>query len=195
MDDLVQGMDMKASKRLLRKTILEKRNAMSEQQRNMAALMLTERICGHQWFYLSDTILAFVSYGSEIDTTEIILEALKSGKKVFVPKIVGEDMIFYRITSMDELMEGYKGIREPAGNTEVFVYDAKAAAKVLVLMPGAVFDKYKNRIGYGKGFYDRFLADKEELQLRTIGVGFQCQLVEELPAQEWDIKPYQVICV
>ena len=59
----------------------------------------------------------------------------------------------------------------------------------------AVFDKMRNRIGYGKGFYDRFLADKENLQLRAIGVGFACQLVEELPSEAWDIKPYQVICV
>ena len=65
----------------------------------------------------------------------------------------------------------------------------------MMLMPGAVFDKMRNRIGYGKGFYDRFLADKENLQLRTIGVGFACQLVEELPSEAWDIKPYQVICV
>lgn len=188
-------MDELCDKRYLRKQILARRNALTLQERERAALILTERICGHQWFYLADTILGFVSYGSEIDTTDILREALTKGKKVFVPKVVGDDMFFYRIHSLDDLAEGYKGIPEPAGNTESFVYEPQNADKVLMLMPGAVFDRQRNRIGYGKGFYDRYLADKPELQIRTIAVGYQCQLVEEFPAQEWDIKPYQVICV
>lgn len=182
-------------KRELRRQILTRRDALSLQERERASLLLTERICGHQWFYLADTILGFVSYGSEIDTTEILQEALGKGKKVYVPKVEGEDMVFYRIDSLDSLVEGYKGIREPLGDTEVFDCDATPAEKVLMLMPGAVFDRQRNRIGYGKGFYDRYLADKPGLQLRTVAVGYQCQMVEELPAQEWDIKPYQVICV
>lgn len=182
-------------KKVLRREILKLREALTTQERERASLILTERICGHQWFYLADTILGFVSYGSEIDTTGILQEALAKGKKVFVPKIVGENMVFYRIHSMEELSEGYKGIPEPAGDTERFCYEPEHSGKVLVLMPGAVFDLQRNRIGYGKGFYDRYLTDKPELQIRTIGVGYQCQLVEELPSEEWDIKPYQVICV
>lgn len=185
----------KLNKNKLRKEILTIRDSLSKKEREKAAILLTERICGHQWFYLSDTILAFVSYGSEIDTTEIIQEALKLGKKVYVPKVEGEDMHFYRINALSELVEGYKGIQEPSGESECFVYNAEAAETVLVLMPGAVFDLNRNRIGYGKGFYDRYLADKPELQLRTIGVCHKCQLVEKLPTEEWDIKPYQIIAV
>lgn len=182
-------------KRVLRRQILVRRDALTSQERERASLILTERICGHQWFYLADTILGFVSYGSEIDTTEILQEAIRKGKKVFVPKVEGENMIFYRIDSMESLVEGYKGIREPLGDTEVFAYESERAEKVLMLMPGAVFDRKRNRIGYGKGFYDRYLADKPGLQLRTVAVGYQCQIVEEIPANEWDIRPYQVICV
>ncbi|MCR4598091.1 MAG: 5-formyltetrahydrofolate cyclo-ligase, partial [Acetatifactor sp.] len=54
---------------------------------------------------------------------------------------------------------------------------------------------YRNRMGYGKGFYDRFLANKEELQIRSIGIGHVCQRVDEIPMDENDIKPYQVILV
>lgn len=182
-------------KKQLRKQILSRRDSMTISERERAALILTERICGHQWFYLADTILGFVSYGSEIDTTDILQEALVKGKKVFVPKVVGDDMFFFRIYSMKELSKGYKGIPEPTGDTESFHYKPEEADKVLMLMPGAVFDRQRNRIGYGKGFYDRYLTDKKGLQLRTIAVGYQCQVVEELPAQDWDIKPYQVICV
>lgn len=183
------------NKRQIRKHILSERDNITKEEQEKAAVLLTERICGHQWFYLSDMILAFVSFGSEINTTEIIREALKFGKKVYVPKVEGENMRFYRIEDMSELAAGYKGILEPLGDGECYEYHAEEAPKTLMLMPGAVFDRKRNRIGYGKGFYDRFLVDKEELQLRTIGVGYQCQMVEELPAEEWDIKPYQVICV
>lgn len=183
------------NKAQIRKEVLAARNNLSLTERERAASFLTKHICAHSWFTMSDTLLAFVSYGSEIDTTEIIKEALKLGKKVYVPKVEGEDMVFYRIGDLSELAEGYKGIPEPTGATERYEYQPEQAEKVLVLMPGAVFDKNRNRIGYGKGFYDRFLSDKQELQIRTIGVGFLCQLVEFLPAQEWDIKPCQVICV
>ena len=182
-------------KKVIRKEILTLREQLTLEERCRGAMLLTERICGHQWFYLADTILGFVSYGSEIDTTGILQEALNKDKKVYVPKVVGEDMEFYRIRSLEELTKGYKGILEPLGNTEIYQYQSGQTDKLLMLMPGAVFDLQRNRIGYGKGFYDRYLSEREELQLRTIAVGYKCQMVETLPANDWDIKPYQVICV
>ena len=188
-------MDHIITKSTIRKQVLKIRDQLTQEERNRSAVLLTERICGHQWFYRSDILLAFVSYGSEIDTTEIIEEAIRQGKKVYVPRIEGDEMNFYRVNDLTTLEIGYKGIREPAHDAASFHYYAEQADRVLMLMPGAVFDHSRNRCGYGKGFYDRYLADKEALQQRTIGIGFQCQLVEELPAQEWDIKPCQVICV
>lgn len=179
----------------IRRKALELRNALSERERKMASLVLTERICGHQWYYLSNILVAFVSYGSEIDTSEIIEDAWKADKAVFVPKICGDEMFFYRINNWQDLQIGYKGIREPDGSTEQFLYNETNAGRVLMLMPGVAFDRERNRIGYGKGFYDKFLADKEALQLRTIAVGFQCQMFSKLPFDENDMKPYQVICI
>lgn len=186
---------MKGEKSALRRRVLASRDALTQEERRKAAFLLTERILGHQWFYLSEVVLGFVSYGSEIDTREILEEALKKDKKLYVPKVQGEDMIFYRIFSLNELTEGYKGILEPVGNTEIFRYEEQAACRMLMLIPGAVFDSQRNRIGYGKGFYDKYLSDKEALQLRTIAVGFRCQLLKSIPAGAEDIKPYQVICV
>lgn len=193
----------------IRKEVLKRREALDEKSRAIASLKLAERIIGHQWFYRSDTLLIFASYGSEIDTTEIILEALRTGKKVYVPKVEGDMMNFYRIRSMDYLRPGYKGIPEPVAQAviaadnadehgkrmELYEYVAEEMPHTLMIMPGVAFDPFRNRIGYGKGFYDRYLADKQELKLRTIAVGFQCQEVEEVPVEESDIKPYQVILV
>lgn len=180
------------TKKELRREVIRRREALSEEERVRAALLLTERIAGHQWFYRADILLGFVSYGSEIDTCGILSEALMRGKKVFVPKVEGEELVFYRIGSLEELLPGYKGIPEPKGDTERYVYPEK---NTLLLMPGVAFDPYGNRMGYGRGFYDRFLADKEALQLASIAVGFRCQMVEQVPVEEHDIRPYQVICV
>ncbi len=187
----------------LRKEVLALRASISPEERKRAEILLTERIVGHQWFYRADTLLGFVSYGTEICTTEILKEALKQGKKVYVPKVSGKkekpdahgdlDMIFYRIFSMDELVTGYKGIPEPKGDSEKYIYPMEG--NTLLLMPGVAFDPFGNRMGYGGGFYDRFLADKEDLRLCSIAMGFQCQMVEQIPVEAHDVKPYQIICV
>ncbi len=192
------------NKQLLRRQILALRDGLTEEDRKRAALLLTERLLGHQWFYLSQVILGFVSFGSEIDTRELLQEALRLGKRVYVPKVEKSVMQFYEIHSMKELAKGYRGIPEPAGDTCLYSYLTEEQAvqgggvppsKTLMLMPGVAFDAYKNRMGYGKGFYDRFLVDKEELALRTIGVGFACQMVERVPGEAHDIRPAQVICL
>ena len=185
--------DIKEKKRQLRKEVLKRRNTLTETDRKASSLKLADRIIGHQWFYRSDRLLIFASYGSEIETSEIISEALRTGKRVYLPKVEGEEMQFYKITSLEELTEGYRGIPEPDGSSEKYGYYEEEADHTLMIMPGVAFDPYRNRIGYGKGFYDRFLADKEALKIRTIAVGFQCQMVEEIPQDLNDIIPYQVI--
>lgn len=191
--------EQRSSKKEIRKSILSLREKLTLEERERAAVLLTEKIVGHQWFYSSDIFLSFVSYGSEINTYEILREALKAGKKVYVPKVLAKkdspEMCFYRITALEELAEGYRGIPEPSGDSERYEYSGADDSHTLMLMPGVAFDGYRNRIGYGRGFYDRFLADRPGLQLRTIAVGYRCQMVEKLPGENWDIKPYQVICV
>lgn len=187
--------DIRDEKRKIRKEILLKRASLPIEQRKLSDLVIADRIIGHQWFYRADVVLGFVNYDSEISTIEILSEALRKGKKLFLPKIVDDNMLFYCIDSLDDLVEGYKGILEPKGDTEKFEYEQYKEYRVLMLMPGVAFDIYGNRMGYGKGFYDRFLANKEVLQTYSIGIGYKCQQVEKLPVDEFDRKPYQVILV
>lgn len=194
--------DVILDKKAIRKAALAAREALGGSERKKGSLLLTERILGHQWFYGSEEILCFVSYGSEIDTGEIITEALMSGKRVYVPKVLpgGENkalqyMDFFRIEDVSQLKPGYRGILEPSGDSERYVCTAERAKRTLMLMPGAAFDSFRNRLGYGGGFYDRYLADREALQFRTIAVGFKCQMVEKIPVESTDIRPCQVICV
>lgn len=187
------------SKKAIRQAALAARDGLSEEERKRGSLLLTERILRHQWFYGAGEILCYVSCGSEISTREIMEEALRLGKRVYVPKVLAgsepAEMAFYEIDSLEKLKKGYKGIPEPEGNTERYEYTPERAEHTLMLMPGVAFDRKRNRVGYGGGFYDRYLADKENLQLHTIAVGFQCQMVEEIPEETADVKPYQVICM
>ena len=182
----------------IRREALKARDALSPAERRKSSLLMTERILGHQWFYRSDIILCFASFGSEIDTIELISEGICKGKRIFLPKMTNVsgkwEMCFRRLQDRSELSAGYRGILEPPENAEKYVYFTAEADRTLMLMPGVAFDAYHNRLGYGKGFYDGFLEKKDALQLRTIAVGFECQMVDWIPEREGDIRPYQVIC-
>lgn len=186
---------MAETKRELRKRIIAERDLLSDEERKHSQTLLTEQILKHPWFCRAKELLVFISYGSEIETGEIISEAHRLHKKVYVPKIESDIMVFYRIVPEEELKEGYKGILEPDISVahERFVFDKEKSDDVLMIMPGVAFDAGRNRIGYGKGFYDKYLTDKPELH--TIAVGFAMQMVQEIEAEATDIRPMQVICV
>ena len=125
----------------IRSRVLAIRGGLDEETRRRAQILLTERILGHQWFYRSEILLGFASYGSEIDTYEILGEALKAGKKVYLPKVLAKaqgepEMVFLRIHSLQELCPGYKGIPEPPEQAPEYRYAAEEAERTLMLMPG-----------------------------------------------------------
>ena len=184
--------EIRDRKSRIRREALARREALTDQERERGRVLLTERILGHQWFYMAQSLLCFVSTGTEIDTGEILREALRLGKRVYVPRVAGREgtMEFYRILSLDELSPGYGGILEPPAGE---AYRHREGERALMLMPGAAFDPQKGRLGYGKGFYDRYLAQHRPLAERTIAVGFQCQMTEEIPQERTDIRPCQAI--
>lgn len=183
-----------ASKKELRRQALSLRDTVLEKEREAAEQELFRCITAHPWYCRAGVLLAYKSYGSEISTDEILKHAQKAGKSVYLPKVEGESMHFYRVSPGEPLQEGYKGILEPAAKEERrFDHTAHRAEEVLMLMPGCAFDREGNRIGYGKGFYDRYLENKKELP--TIAVGFLCQITEErIPAEKSDIRPMEILC-
>ncbi len=191
---------VRGQKNKLRIRIIQCRDALTPVERKEASCRLTDKIIQHPLYREAKVLLAFVSYGSETDTLDILMDALKSGKKVYVPKIEqtdtsGKIMVFYRMYDPAELVPGFHGIKEPSGESECYVYDEENAGSALMLMPGVAFDKKGNRMGYGGGFYDRFLENKHALRRQTIAVGFACQMVEEVPVEDNDLKPFEIITV
>ncbi len=181
----------------IRQQALAARDALGEEERRRASLLMTERLLGHQWFYGSDRIFLFASFGSEISTWDLMEETLRLGKALYLPKVAkgpgNWEMQFYQVTDLSKLSPGYGNIPEPSGGMKSYDGTPQTAAHTLVLMPGAAFDREKNRLGYGKGFYDRFLAGRKELAARTIALGHRCQLVERIPEREGDVRPCQVL--
>lgn len=188
-------------KKSIRKSVLEQRNLLTEAEKKRASLLITERLLGHQWFYQSKRILAYAAFGSELNLDILLQEVLDCGKELYLPRVIGEEIVFARVDSLEELEQGYKGIREPAlekcrkDSEDIYFFDENIVNQDLLIMPGVAFDIYGNRVGYGKGFYDRFLADKEPLRLRSIAVAYAIQVLPQVPWDEGDRKPYQLIKV
>lgn len=201
--------EYREQKRSIRRAVLARRDALSGVARQRAACLIMERLLGHQWFYRSRILLCYVSYGSELDTHELIQEALRLEKEVYLPKVLpGHQMEFFRIEALDELQPGFHGIPEPPESSQIHrgipeTEEGAASAtaqymdfgQALMVMPGVAYDPWGNRLGYGGGYYDRYLAAHPQFLTYSIGIGHSCQLVEELPVEETDCKPYQVILV
>lgn len=182
---LVKNMETKSS---IRKQILSLRNAMSicEIQEKSSAIF-------HNAFSLlsvqaADYILCYAGYKSEVMTNDLICELLKLGKKVYLPRVSGEDMEFYRIQSLADLTEGYKGIPEPSvACSDMFTKALWEIQKerVIMFLPGAAFSENGSRIGYGKGYYDRYLS-KIPCSER-IALCYELQIADYIPADVHDI--------
>ena len=203
-------MDISMDKSRIRRQILAVRDRMDPEVRERCNAAIRERVFVHQAYREARIILAYVSYRSEVDTSEMIRQALADGKYVFVPKVSGPEMEFWQITSPADLHRGYKGIPEPAAQVSFPEWRKQAVCRIgssyqktqykaMMWMPGAVFDRKRHRIGYGRGFYDRYLgrlygeAGERKMLLTTAALAYLCQLVEELPCEAHDVKPDLVI--
>lgn len=166
------------NKSQLRKEIRAKKEALLPEQIEKASQNLTEQFLSHPLYKEAESIYVYLSYNQEVRTDDIIRRAWAEGKTVAVPKIVGEEMRFFLFTPETPVEEGYKGIPEPLVAEEA--HDPKA----LVLMPGLAFDPKGNRMGYGGGFYDRFLHAEPH---PTIALCFDFQMYEALECEAHDI--------
>lgn len=115
----------------------------------------------------------------------MIEEAWKQGKEVAVPKVVGQDMVFYKLTDFAQLEKGYFGIPEPVRGEIVQWEDA------MMIMPGVAFDLQNHRVGYGGGFYDRFL--EKHPMIKRVAVAFEFQILPSVPTEPTDISPELIV--
>lgn len=167
-------------KKSLRKKISEQKRSMTPEQIQVASEKLGELFRASEQYRDAKTIYGYLPYNQEVRTVPILQRALEEGKRVAVPKVYGDEMRFIYLADLNQVEKSDYGIPEPIDDGPVA--DDPTA---LVLMPGLAFDKEGHRIGYGGGFYDKFLAAEPDHP--TLALCYEFQMVEELPTEEFDI--------
>ncbi len=172
-------------KKLLREKYLGIRKALPEKDRARQDSAISQQLHGLAEYQEAPLLLAYVSYSTEVHTHGIIKQALDDGKRVAVPRCSeNHQMHFYEIASFNDLKPGYKGILEPGAHLGIPL-TAGGMKGALCLVPGLAFDPKGFRIGYGGGFYDRFLAGFSGAK---VALARPSQLTDELlPADQYDI--------
>lgn len=167
-------------KNALRKQIREQKRAMTEEQIVSASQRLGELFVASEAYRSARTIYGYLPYNQEVRTVPMLEQAIKDGKRVAVPKVFGDEMKFIYLDDFSRVEKGYAGIPEPVDDGPVA--DDPTA---LVLMPGLAFDAQGHRIGYGGGFYDKFLAN--EPSHPTLALCYAFQMVEHLETEAFDV--------
>ncbi len=173
------------SKKDIRKRVLNRRELLEDKEWEVNSHLIYEKVITHSFFLNADIIYCFVDYRKEVCTRNLIKRAWELKKTVAVPKVDGQNMTFHIIKDFTDLAEGYMGIPEPITPCMDKIRPG------LVIMPGVVFDMNRNRIGYGKGYYDRFLLNNTNLH--TLAIAFELQLEDHIPSEPFDQKPEVLI--
>jgi 5-formyltetrahydrofolate cyclo-ligase len=165
------------TKALLRERLKQIRAQVTPDMAEAASQNVWNALSGFHDFKNASGIGAFVSLPSEINTFSILEGSLKTGKKLFLPKTVKDKthFDFYPIHDFKNLTTGAFGVLEPNGN-----HPADWNELDLVLVPGLAFDPQGNRLGFGKGYYDRMLPRLKKTTL-VIGVAYTFQIVDQVP--------------
>ena len=167
-------------KAALRKQIREKKRAMTTTEIEEASARLGALFAATEYYRQAKSIYGYLPYNQEVRTVPMLERALRDGKRVAVPKCYGDEMRFIWMDDLSKVEKGYAGIPEPVADGPV-ADDPQA----LVLMPGLAFDPEGRRIGYGGGFYDRFLANEPEHP--TLALCYAFQMMPKLETEEFDI--------
>ncbi len=180
--------EIRRLKRRLRRSVIARRDALPAPERRAASLAIADAVMSLEEMREASTVHLFASFGSEVDTTPIIERLLSSGRRPVLPVVVSErwTMEHAAIASLADLEPGFKGIREPCPSCP----RVGPEAVDLVIVPGVAFGRCCGRMGYGGGFYDRFLA---ACPAPRIAIAFSVQIVDDVPCDEHDLPVHAIV--
>ena len=173
-------------KKEIRKTILKKRRALDENEVKYLSDMICEKLKSSDIFADAEDLCLYMPINNEVDVPAIAEEARRQGKRLWLPRVDGETMDFFRYDEDTVLVTGSYDIMEPDSD-EMLEPDENT----LIIMPGAVFSESRDRIGYGGGYYDRYL--EKYPQCITAAVCYDFQILESIPSEEHDRKPDAIV--
>ena len=176
---------MTLTKQELRSSVRKQKKEMAAEDIARRSELLCRMVLDSDAYQKSASVYGYLPFNQEVDLTLLLKQALADGKQVALPKCCGKEMRFILIRDLSRIQKSAFGAPEPIDDAPV-ARDPQA----LVILPGLVFDMKGHRIGYGGGYYDRFLA--QEPNHPTIGLCFDFQLVSQLKPEEHDI-PAQTV--
>lgn len=178
-------MKIGGSKHVLRKEIVEAKKQFSAEQLCDFSNEVIQTLELTSLFQQAQNVLSYYSLGDEVDTHQLMSDYAHS-KRFVLPVVKGEELLLKEFRLGQKMKKGALGISEPEGGDEFVDFDSID----LIIVPGVAFDRKLNRLGRGKGYYDRLLS---QLKSPKIGICFDFQLLESIPVEDWDIKMDMIV--
>ncbi|HHD7478522.1 TPA: 5-formyltetrahydrofolate cyclo-ligase [Klebsiella oxytoca] len=185
--------DAPYTRQQIRQQIRQRRRALTPEQQTQFALQAADRMMAYPPVLLAQTVAVFLSFDGELDTLPLIDQLWRAGKRVYLPVLhpfSPGNLLFLHYHPSSELMVNRLKIREP----KLDVRDVLPLSQLDVLVtPLVAFDAAGQRLGMGGGFYDRTLQNWRQRRLQPVGYAHDCQQVDALPTEQWDIPLPAVI--
>lgn len=182
---------MSQEKKLIRQAVLERRSRLTPLEVAQKSEAICRAVVATRAFASARFIMAYIDARNEVQTECIVRQAWSRGKRVAVPICIPQThtLLVSELTSFKELHDGFYGIKEPM---EEYIRPVSPEQLDLIIVPAVAYDRRGYRIGYGGGYYDRFLSSLNE-NIVTIGIAFDVQIVGEVPVQSFDVPVDMVI--
>ena len=173
-------------KKQLRQVIREKKKSLGADALVQMSVPAMDKVAANAEYQKAGRVMLYYPLWDEVDTRPLIVRALEDGKRVILPTVVGDDIIPVEVTKQTEWVKGPFGIMEPVAER----YEGEID---FILVPGVAFDRNLNRLGRGKGYYDRFLAQHADAY--RLGICFDFQVVTEIPTEPFDFKMNDLLVI
>jgi 5-formyltetrahydrofolate cyclo-ligase len=174
-------MGLREAKRALRRRVKGWRDALSAPERESLSGHLADRLLALECYRAAGTVLVYADFGSEVATGALVGAILQDGKRLVMPRVADGDLVLHAVVDPErDLVAGVWGIREP----DPACNEVAPAEVELFLLPGLAFDEGGGRLGYGRGYFDRVLAQASG---RRVALAFDGQVVEAVPRGATDV--------
>lgn len=175
-------------KRGLRSSMLAKRSGLTPERWQESSRSAQQQLLALEPFRRAERVALYAPLMNEVDTALLFAAARQAGKRVFYPLVCGEHLTFHEVMAEEQLQRGSFGILEPCP-----VKPADVSTPLdLMVVPGVAFDLRGHRVGFGKGYYDRYLAGLRQLPV-LVGLCHDFQLCAEVPAEGHDIRMHYLV--
>lgn len=176
----------------LRREILKIRSNMDNNDAAKKSYVIIDKLKNTEEYKFSNTIMVYMDFKNEVNTKKFVSEMLCEGKKVIIPYTDMENVVVIpiKIDSLNNLVYSRYGYLEPSAQMISKPFDVEKID--LIIVPGVVFDKKKNRIGFGKGYYDKLLHNKRD-DAKSIALAYDFQVLDDIPSEKHDIKMDKII--